>query len=89
MTKHDGEVVPNADCPVGTVLAYDATGELFYYVGSMNRHERTLKGHWPRVKDGVIQLYRDYWRHIASGADTPYGASFRNAPHRVLREVKP
>lgn len=86
MTTHEGLIVPNIDCPEGTVLAYDADDNVYHYVGTKHAHQSKSSA-WPRVQKGHIQLYRDYWRHISSGADTPYGASFRNAAHRVLREV--
>jgi hypothetical protein len=89
---HDGELYVNPDCAIGTILAYDSDDHLYVYVGATGRgaivDEQTKPSAWPRATHKGVQLYRDYWKHVASGANTPYGAAMRNAPHRVLREAK-
>jgi len=93
MLQHDGSIVPNTSCPAGTVLAYDADDNLYVYVLGIDYlvpgspDPETSSAEWPRVKNGTIRLYRDNWRHVSAGPDTPYGASFRNAKYRVLREA--
>jgi len=85
MVGHDGVMSVNEDCPVGTVLCYDKDDNLYYLAVD------DLGGLWRESKLPTqrkrIRLYRDYWRHIQSGPNTPYGASFRNAPHKVVEEV--
>lgn len=85
IVHHNGARQPHYDCPVGTVLAYDADDNLYVL---RNAVDNTRSSHWPTVKNGYISLYRDHWKHIASGVGTPYGDAFRGAKHRVLREVK-
>lgn len=89
MTKHDGAIVINHDCPVGTVLAYDREGNLYRCIDPsvaeffVNKSKTQPTQHPTRSRH-----FRDYWRMIQSGGDTPYGASFRNAPCKVVEEVR-
>lgn len=84
----DGTVSENTDFPIGTVLAYDADDNLFVYKHTnWSAEELGKKSMWPRAEKGEIKLFRDYWTYIQAGADTPYGASARNAGHKVLREI--
>ena len=88
MLNHDGSIVTNEDCPVGTVLAYDKNGNLFYCADEAIAEFFRERASLGPVICSRSEHYRDYWRHISSGPDTPYGSSFRNAPHKVVEEVK-
>lgn len=88
MVMHDGETTVNPDCPVGTVLAYDLEDNVYTATYDV------IAGHFvdaskrrPAKRKREIELFRDYWRVIQSGPDTPYGASFRNAPHKVVELI--
>lgn len=83
MVLHSGEKTINPDFPVGTVLAYDKKDNLYYCV------EESVASIWREDLGGrdtgkQITLYRDYWNYICVGADTPYGASIRNAEQTVI-----
>ncbi len=77
MIGHDGVMSINEDCPVGTTLCYDKDDNLYRF--ALADRATTSAACWPNPTRKGIPLYRDNWRHVAPGANTPYGASFRNA----------
>lgn len=79
MIGHDGVASVNEDFPVGTVLCYDKNDNLYCYIGPGQSDAPKTADCWPVAERQGIELYRDYWRHIASGSGTPYGDSIRNA----------
>lgn len=85
---HDGNDYPNYECLPGTVLAYDADNNLYVYDNPRGIHIDGVKSNWPAARNGRITLFRDHWTFMQAGAGTPFGDSFRNAEHIVLREVK-
>lgn len=84
--NHGGQPFINEDCPIGTFLAYDEEDNPYIFkhidmlfTGSVDE--------WPEVEGDHIPLFRDYWKYVASGPNTPYGEAMRMAPHVVLRQA--
>lgn len=77
MIGHDGVVSVNEDFPIGTILCYDKDDNLYVY-HAMVDHPKSASC-WPVPTTKGVPLYRDYWKHIDCGPETPYGASIRNA----------
>lgn len=85
---HDGQPYTNPDFPAGTILATDANGHIYVYTGQVIKGEHdTKRGCWPRPNaKGLIELWRDYWRHVTEPANAaPYFAAVINAPLRIIR----
>lgn len=77
------------DMPAGTIWCIDVEGDWFHYV---NPHEhdaasRINKGDWPAKHNGVITLFRDYWRstEVKNSIGAPYYDALRAMKKRVIK----
>lgn len=81
---HDGKPYINMDYPIGTVIAHDSEGNMYRHIFPF--HDGIdKKGHWPNKRNGIIQLYRDYWKHISHDDGSPYKKAINNAKKKLIK----
>jgi hypothetical protein len=69
----------------GQVFCQDHQGNWYYSTMPFDIQSTDPKG-WPRKGKKGIQLYRDYWKHLASATpDCAFGRAFLAAPKTVIK----
>lgn len=79
---HDGKEYTNLNIPTGTLVAQDEAGNWYLYRGANgggiddfgSEYDRC----WPK------RLFRDYWRSVEAGTDSPYVQALVAAPKKQL-----
>lgn len=79
--SHDGHPYTNEDFSKGSIIALGKDDEWYYFNPPFDIEPFKDKSNW---RKGCNKHFRDYWRILQSGANTPYGSAVINAPKEQL-----